>query len=335
MLIEDFTYIKENLNDEIQNFNEKKILITGGTGFFGMNLVKTFKYFVENEGLKCEIFILSRNAKDVKIKNKEFNDLPYLHFTNHDISKPIFLKNDIDFVIHCATSASKEINDNHFDEMSKTIINGTINVLDFCVQKKAKLLFISSGAVNGINESNIKINPTYYSPYNPLDGNYTYHLGKIFAENLCYNYSLKFNLEVKIARCFAFVGPFLPLKKHFAIGNFINSVLDKKQIIIKSKGASIRSYLYSADLVIWLFKTLINGQNLKPYNIGSSEEISILDLATLVSKFGDKEVLVEGNKENPTFYVPNIDETLFDLKISNFFDINTSISKTFQWYESK
>ena len=335
MLIEDFTYIKDNLNDEIQNFNEKKILITGGTGFFGMNLVKTFKYLVENEDLKCEIFILSRNAKDVKVKNRELNNLPYLHFTNHDISKPIILKNDIDFVIHCATSASKEINDNHFDEMSKTIINGTINILDFCVQKKAKLLFISSGAVNGINESNTKINPTDYSPFNPLDGNYTYHLGKIFAENLCFNYSLKFNLEVKIARCFAFVGPFLPLNKHFAIGNFINSVLDKKQIIIKSKGASIRSYLYSADLVIWLLKTLVNGQNLKPYNIGSSEKISIFDLASLVSKFGDKEVLVEGNKETPTFYVPNIDETLHDLKISNFFDINTSISKTLKWYESK
>ena len=335
MLIEDFTYIKENLNDEIQNFNEKKILITGGTGFFGMNLVKTFKYLVENEDLKCEIFILSRNAKDIKVKNRELNDLPYLHFKNHDISKPIILKNDIDFVIHCATSASKEINDNHFDEMSKTIINGTINILDFCVQKKAKLLFISSGAVNGINESNTKINPTDYSPFNPLDGNYTYHLGKIFAENLCFNYSLKFNLEVKIARCFAFVGPFLPLKKHFAIGNFINSVLDKKQIIIKSKGTSIRSYLYSADLVIWLLKTLVNGQNLKPYNIGSSEKISIYDLASLVSKFGDKEVLVEGNKENPTFYVPNIDETLHDLKISNFFDLNTSISKTLKWYESK
>jgi dTDP-glucose 4,6-dehydratase len=331
MLIEDFTYIKENLNDEIQNFNEKKILITGGTGFFGMNLVKTFKYLVEDEDLKCEIFILSRNANDVKVKFRELSDLSYLHFINHDISKPIILKNDIDFVIHCATSASKEINDNHFDQMSRTIINGTINILDFCVQKKAKLLFISSGAVNGINESNNKIKPTDYRPFNPLDGNYSYHLGKICAENLCFNYSLKFDLEIKIARCFAFVGPFLPLEKHFAIGNFINSVLAKKQIIIKSKGASIRSYLYSADLVIWLLKTLVNGQNLKPYNIGSPDEISILDLATLVSKFGDKEVLVEGNREVPTFYVPNIDQTLFDLKISNFIDLDSAINKTIEW----
>ena len=111
--------------------------------------------------------------------------------------------------------------------------------------------------------------------------------------------------------------------------------MEKKQIIIKSEGASIRSYLYSADLIIWLLKTLTNGKNLKPYNIGSSEDISILELASLVSKFGDNKVLVEGNKEVPTFYVPNVDQTLNDLNISSFLDIETSISNTLKWYEGK
>ena len=114
--------------------------------------------------------------------------------------------------------------------MSRTIINGTINVLDLCVEKNAELLFVSSGAVNGIHKNNKKINPTDYTPFNPLGSNYTYHLGKICAENLCYNYARKYNLNIKIARCFAFVGPYLPLDKHFAIGNFIKSVLEKNKL---------------------------------------------------------------------------------------------------------
>lgn len=331
----DLSYIDENLKKEINYFHSKKILITGGTGFFGINLINSFKHLIEKNDLKCELFVLSRNATNVLSKNQKLGNTTFIHFINHNICEPLIINSDIDVVIHCATSASKEINDNYFDEMSRTIINGTINVLDLCVEKNAELLFVSSGAVNGIHKNNKKINPTDYTPFNPLGSNYTYHLGKICAENLCYNYARKYNLNIKIARCFAFVGPYLPLDKHFAIGNFIKSVLEKKQIIIKSEGASIRSYLYSADLIIWLLKTLTNGKNLKPYNIGSSEEISILELASLVSKFGDNKVLVEGNKEVPTFYVPNVDQTLNDLNISSFLNIETSISNTLKWYEGK
>ncbi len=111
----DLSYIDENLKKEINYFRSKRILITGGTGFFGMNLVNSFKYLIEKNDLNCELFVLSRNATDALNKNQKLGNTAFLHFIDHNICEPLVLNSDIDIIIHCATSASKEINDSYFD----------------------------------------------------------------------------------------------------------------------------------------------------------------------------------------------------------------------------
>tara|TARA_Y100000389_G_C17380628_1_gene474188 strand:+ start:122 stop:1126 length:1005 start_codon:yes stop_codon:yes gene_type:complete len=334
MLNEDLDYINLSLCDEIIDLDSKKILITGGTGFFGQNLINSLSYLIEKNNLNSEIFILSRNAESFVNKNKNLSKLKNFNFISHDISYPIKLSEKIDIVIHAATTASKDLNENKFGEMIKTIIDGTVNVLNFCRLNDSQMLFISSGAVNGVH-LNGPIDSEKYHSINPLNGNYSYHLGKLCAENLCYSFAYKFNIDVKIARCFAFVGPFLPLDKHFAIGNFIDSVLKKEKIIVNTKGESIRSYLYTSDLIIWLFKILLNGKNLFPYNVGSPEQISIGKLAELISNSNEIGIEFKNKDESPTYYVPEVNKTMHDLNISKFVDLKTSIKKTLDWHESQ
>jgi len=330
MLNNDLDYIIDKLSEEIVHLNEKKILIIGGTGFFGKNFLNTFKHLIGRDKIKCNIDILSRSSQSFLDKNNDLFKSEYFSFIEHDIINKIEIENEYDFIIHAATSASQDLINNNPSLMFKTIIDGTINVLDFCATGKATLLYISSGAIFG-TEYDLKKNFSDFNKIDPMKGNFSYHLGKLSAENLCFYYSNKFNLKIKIARCFAFVGPYLPLDTHFAIGNFINSIIKKENIVINSRGESIRSFLYTSDLMIWLIKILTTGKNLKPYNVGSPDGISIKNLALKCAKNSNVDVEFKNIHENPTFYVPNVDETLLDLKIDSFIGIDMAIEKTINW----
>jgi nucleoside-diphosphate-sugar epimerase len=143
-------------------------------------------------------------------------------------------------------------------------------------------------------------------------------------------------LEPKIARCFAFVGPYLPLDIHYAIGNFIRDALRGGPIVVQGDGTSYRSYLYAADLAIWLWTILMSGRACRPYNVGSDQSISVGNLANAVRDLVNPKAAVVVSHlpdpaSHPARYVPRVQRASTELGLGQSYSLDNSIQLTARW----
>lgn len=342
LLEEDLEHILKHTDDIWDNFKGKTIFITGGTGFFGKWFLETFAYANHKLNLNCKVIVLSRNPEKYLEEFAYIKNNPIFKFIKGDVRDFVFPEEAIDFIIHAATEASAKLNNEDPLLMMDTIIEGTKRTLELAKEKKVKsFLFISSGAVYGKQPSELThIAEDFLGAPDCQDPNSAYGEGKRIAELLCAIYFRKHSVTVKIARCFAFVGPYLPLGTHFAIGNFINDGLKSKPIIIKGDGTPYRSYLYASDLIIWLLKILILGKSNLPYNVGSDQDLNIKELANIIANCFENNIKVEiktipDTTKNIERYVPSISRIKQDFQLDVNIDVISSTKKTINYYLNK
>jgi len=313
------------------------ILITGGTGFFGKSILAYLKKSPYSNGIR-KLFINSRNPESIK---EFFNleDFPFeVSFFKHDLREKIEFDQSIDYIIHAAAESGTSLGITDPITMRNVVVEGTRNILDFAkINNIKRILFISSGAIYGKQPSNIKaIKEDCLNSPDILDPNNAYACSKRQAENLCSLYHHHYGIDFVIARCFAFLGPYLPLNQHFAIGNFILDGLSENDILINGDGKTIRSYLFADDLSDWLIKILFDGKSGEAYNVGSNENITIHDLAKLVSKcFDNKPQIKVMGKPSKLIdnYVPNVDKIKNDLMAIQNTTLIDSIKKTIRFHQ--
>jgi Nucleoside-diphosphate-sugar epimerases len=336
--IEDLNHILKHTLKDLRKLKKSNILITGGTGFIGKWLVGSLIYMNENEKLNLQITILTRNSCIFKEQFPQIALCPYISFIEGDIRNFQFIEIHYDFIIHAATEASAKLNIEDPFLMYDVIVNGTKHLLDFAVQCQAKkVLFVSSGAIYGKQPDDINgFSEDYSGAPNPFSPDVAYAESKRMAEFLCACFSRNYNIEISVARCFAFVGPYLPLDTHFAIGNFINDGLNKRDITITGNGEPFRSYMYASDMTIWLLTILLNGKNEEAYNVGSSKAISIKDLAYTVADFFPKTKVNILNQSRITDrnqnYIPNINKATSLLGLKEIITLKDAIEKTIKYY---
>ena len=297
----------------------RRIFITGGTGFFGKSMLDYRLRHPEWEWSDAEWVILSRNPDMFAEKYPLLALQEGIVLIEGDVRDFVFPQGRFDAIIHAATSAMTTLAG---AEMMSVILDGTKRVIDFAKASNCKtMLFTSSGAVYGSRT-------TPACEEDECRPDTVYGTGKLMAEKML----VQSGLDVKLARCFAFVGPYLNRQIHYAIGNFIQSCLDNHDILIKGDGTPLRSYLHADDLVEWLFVILSKGHVGRPYNVGSSVGISIMDLAKLVKStlathnISIKVIAKEQHKRN--VYVPIVDRAKNELKLSESISLCDAIVKS-------
>jgi dTDP-glucose 4,6-dehydratase len=209
--------------------------------------------------------------------------------------------------------------------------------MDFAVASKVRrILFISAGSVYGTQPPTLPNIPEEFINDPKFQPDSSYGRGKLHAERLCQEYAAMYGLSYSSARCFSFVGPYLPFNSHYAVGNFINDCLQGQDIVITGDGRPRRSYMYAADLSVWLWTILLCGKNGRAYNVGSQQSVSILSLAKAVNRgFGAKYAIkilkTPLTEVLPPRYIPDTSRAITELGLTMDFPLETALRRTIEW----
>lgn len=267
---------------DLRSLASQRLFITGGTGFFGIWLLSALRV-LNLQGVTIQVTVLSRNPEAFLQRHPHFRGKSWLNFLAGDVCDFSIPAQEFDMLLHAATETSMAA---HAEptRMFDNIVNGTRQVLELARQCGVRrVLLVSSGAVYGKQPPHQIHQPDDSQlACNPFMPSSAYGEGKRVMELMGAILQQESGIECVTARCFAFCGPGLPLDGHFAIGNFIRDALYREQITVQGDGSPLRSYLYGADLAVWLLYLLLYGTAGRAYNVGNDHALTIKDLAVRV-----------------------------------------------------
>jgi len=319
----------------------ERVFITGGTGFFGLSLLEGIAAANRRLGAGIEATVLSRDPARFLARAPHLAALPFLHWHAGDVRNFTFPRGACGSVIHGgASSRDAALYAERPAEMLDTIVSGTSHVLDFAAACGAgNFLFISSGAVYGRQPPGLeRIAEDFMVTHEAEDRKSVYAEGKRRAEALCIDAGARQGLQPKIARCFAFIGPHLPLDAHFAAGNFLRDALEGREIQVQGDGTPLRTYLHTADLVVWLMRILVSGSPVRPYNVGSGEAVSIEALARATAALREPALPVSIGRRHDggpvERYVPDVGRARSELGLEARIGLPDALERTFRWLQA-
>jgi len=271
--------MKSNVKKNQENFQqlvdeEPTVLVTGGAGFIGSNLIS--KLLKKNHEVICMDNLYSSNKNNIY----EFLDHKNFEFLRHDVTKPFNIEVDQIYNLACPASPIYYQKDPVYT--IKTSFYGALNVLDNAKRTKVRVLQASTSEIYG----SPKIHPqkeNYWGNVNPIGNRSCYDEGKRAAETLFFDYYREYNTNIAIARIFNTYGPKMAPNDGRVITNFILQALQDKPISIFGEGNQTRSFCFIDDLTEGIIK-LMEGDIVGPVNLGNPEEITIKNLAKKIIK---------------------------------------------------
>ncbi len=315
----DLDHVVEHARGDLLSLAGARLFITGGTGFVGSWLVESLLHADSRLGLNVAAVVLSREPERFRSAHPMLANDPRLSFLRGDAHAFEFPAGDFPFMIHAAPPPS-----------------GDDRVLEFARTRGVRrFLFTSSGAVYGPQPPDM----THISEEADLTGNKPltlYGAAKAAGERQCVAEAGKHGFSALIARMFAFTGPRLPLDANFAAGNFVRDALAGGPIRVASDGTPSRSYLYAADLAVWLWTILVRGESGRPYNVGSGDAVTIAELAALAAELTRPPTSVVVAKKPylgdlPQRYVPSVERAERELGLRPLIRLEDGMRRMYEW----
>jgi dTDP-glucose 4,6-dehydratase len=340
-LAQDLEHVLAHTGGLWDDLRGARLFITGGTGFVGCWLLESLLWANDRLTLGLSVVALTRNASAFERRAPHLARHPAVALHQGDVRTFDCLDGSFSHVVHAAADGRPIVNQDDRLRMVDTIVQGTRRALELACRSGARrFLLTSSGAVYGPQPAPIThLAEEYAGAPNPTDAHQFYGESKRAAEMLCCLYAHA-HLQPTIARCFTFVGPYLPLDVNFAVGNFVRDALNGGPIRISGDGTAYRSYLYAADLVIWLWTILLRGQACRPYNVGSRHDLTIRELAETVAHVAGPGLTIDMRGRPiegvPTSrYVPQTERAERELGLRERIPLAQGIQRMLAWHREK
>ncbi|HET6351094.1 MAG TPA: NAD-dependent epimerase/dehydratase family protein [Coriobacteriia bacterium] len=337
----DLDHILEHGGELFGELEGARIFITGGTGFVGRWMLESLIWADAKLDLGVEAVVLSRDPGRLAARHPHLATARPITMLAGDVLNFESPEGEFTHALHMATETNQVVAHAKPTLEFDTAVDGTRHMLRFAESAGVgKFLYTSSGAIYGtqpltcdhVSETDV---------FAPLADNAkaAYGHGKRAAEFLCSAAHLETGIETTIARLFSFVGPYLDINAGYAVGNFIRDALAGNTITIGGDGTPRRSYLYAADLALWLWTILLKGRPGQAYNTGSDQDLSILELAETVSRVLCPDAHIEVAQTPvpgalPARYVPDITRARDELGLSPIISLEDGIGRTAEWHRN-
>ncbi len=304
----------------------KTCVVTGGAGFIGSHLCRSL---LENgHKVICIDNLCTGSRGNVSGLKGDFE------FLEKDVKEGVELEGPVDSIFHLASRASPVDFLKYPIDILLTNSLGTYNMLKLAKEKKARFLLASTSEIYG-NPLEHPQKETYFGNVNSLGPRSCYDESKRFAESMTMNFHEKFGVDVRIARIFNTYGEFMKADDGRVIPNFINQALRGKDITIYGDGKQTRSFCYVSDLVEGLEKLMVSEHNGTVFNLGSPNELSIIEVANLIKRLtgSDSEIVFKEALENdPERREPDISKARKLLDWKPEVELEEGLKKTIKYF---
>ncbi len=310
----------------------KNILITGGAGFLGSHLSK--RLLQESNRIYC-----LDNLETGSIDNiNDIQDNENFIFLDQDITSKIVINENIDEIFNLACPASPINYQKDPVKTNKTSVVGIVNMLDFALEKDAKIFHASTSEVYG----NPTIHPqdeSYWGNVNPIGPRACYDEGKRCAETFCFDYMRQYKSKIKVVRIFNTYGPHMQINDGRVVSNFIVQAIKNDPITIYGAGTQTRSFCYVDDLIN-AFIGMMNSRDdfYGPVNIGNPVEFTIIELAEKILSITNSSSKLVYNtlpQDDPEQRKPDISLAKKEFDWEPKISLDDGLNRTIEYFQKK
>ncbi len=307
-----------------------RILVTGGAGFLGSHLCD--RLLAEGHEVIAMDNLITGSTDNIAhlAGNRRFQ------FIHHDVTNYIYLKGDLDAILHFASPASP------IDYLELPIQTlkvgslGTHNALGLALAKGARFLLASTSEVYG----DPMVHPqqeSYWGNVNPIGPRGVYDEAKRFAEAMTMAYHRSHGVDTRIVRIFNTYGPRMRLRDGRVVPNFVGQALRHEPLTVYGEGKQTRSFCYVSDLVDGIYRLLLSNEN-EPVNIGNPTELTIFDFATIINELTGNPAGIRFEPlpvDDPRQRQPDISKARRVLGWEPKVDLRTGMTQTVEWFRKQ